>query len=230
MLERETNVAKKLYPSLHGFYRMLYPSGIVQLLPNLYKQGFRPLCPEALLREAGMSWTKLWDAFGHFALDTLVTLASTQIVHPDIRPGCDETANLLYDKKEIRMVDLDSLCTFIGWEETARRLKSPQYINVYDLDRRVRRALAFVYLQVILVAEVWLAQVRNEDVRTKELLENSGKLPESGSALTVDCELVKSLVREYRQKFEKKDRTAMPPPSLTTAKHPPEASKAASLT
>jgi hypothetical protein len=226
----KADVAKKLYPSLHGFFVTSLNAGIVQLLPNLYDQGFRPLRPEDLQKEPGFKWTKLWDAFGEFVLGTLVTLADAAIVHADIRPGYDETANLFCKDAEIRMIDLDSLCKLKGWQSKEGSLKNyPRYINTRELAKwvRINKSLAFVYLQVILVAQTWLEQEQKKDVDANWLLKKSGKLPRTGSILDVDRDCIQGVLLEYRAVFDGKDHTLMQHPSAT--EHGPEASRADSF-
>jgi hypothetical protein len=152
-------LVKILSQSLHGAYVTRGKAGLVQILPNLCSRGFEPLRPESMVRKQG-GWDRIWTAFERFVLQSLVPLAQAEIVHPDIRAGFDQTPNLLYnsEKGSIVMVDLDSLCSFERWSMINAKIDSARYIIFRTLEVEVREPLDFVLLQVITVAEVWLAR------------------------------------------------------------------------
>lgn len=155
-------VCRCLSPSLHGVYSTENRFGLVQIMPDLISEGFGPLYPYQL-KERGQ-WSSLWTAFEGFVQSTLIPLAAARVIHPDLRPGFNCTANLLYRqrKKEIRMVDLDSLVEFGVWglNEPANR----RYISLQRSrgQRTIKTPLDFVFKQVVVIAEAWIREVTDD--------------------------------------------------------------------
>jgi hypothetical protein len=211
-----TGVAKKnddlinnLSRSIHGLYMPGESTGLVQLLPNLCKQGFRPLCPELLVAEGCCTWETLWSAFCEFTKDMLIPLADLGYVHSDVRPGIDETSNLLFSSKAgIRMIDLDSLSTFAGYRRSEAAIKNARYIRLRYLGFGQQKMIAeyFVYLQMICVAESWLKRVKNDDVNANALIRNSGRMSDP---FTVDRKRIEVVLVEYQSLFDQEDSTKL---------------------
>jgi hypothetical protein len=198
------DIVDLLSHSLHALYVTEQSTGLVQLLPNLKKQGFHPLRPEVLLNRFDCNWNLLWVALSEFVLGTLVTLADAGIIHADIRPGYDETANLFYSGKEIRMIDLDGLVLFTTWRREGLAIEHPKYIQLNELEG-IHGALDFVYLQVIIVAETWLGKLKNRDVNANALLARSGLLTDLGK-LVVDVARIREVLESYEKRFDDEDR------------------------
>jgi hypothetical protein len=193
--------------SLHGVYVTRDARGMVQVLPSLRRRGFDRLRPAVAAEEEG-GWGRLWSAFEEFVLTTLVPLAQARIVHPDIRPGFDETANLLYHSEEgsMVMVDLDSLCSYRSW--ASRGSKNKRYIKLRELKGvEALTALDFVYLQVVSVAEAWLAGTTGREVDANDsILRRRGELPALSSGMSTERGDVARLLRgHYRPRFAARD-------------------------
>jgi hypothetical protein len=200
----EEAVVKIISRSLHGVYVTAEETGLVQLLPNLYAQGFEALRPAAVVEREG--WIPLWTAFENFVSETLVPLAQEDIIHPDLRAGYDETANVLYNPRtgSIVMIDLDSLCRLRSWKMRGRDDK--RYLRLLNLRTKgvtVRTALDFVYLQVICFAEVWLAKELQTNVDSHSLIAGRGNLLATLRS-GIDAAKIESLLHGYRPKFETK--------------------------
>jgi hypothetical protein len=122
-----------------------------------------PLHPQRLKKSH--QWSALWTAFEKFVQSTLIPLAEAAVTHPDLRPGFNCTANLLYrqDENEIRMVDLDSLvdCALWGKSNPVGR----RYISIArkPQQRKMKCALDFVFKQVVVIAEAWIQEVNDGD-------------------------------------------------------------------
>lgn len=106
----EQAIVRILSRSMHGVYVTAEETGHVQLLPNLHRQNFEALRPAAVVEKEG--WNPIWTAFENFVISTLVPLAQERIIHPKIRAGYNETANVLYSPRKdlMVMIDLDRLC------------------------------------------------------------------------------------------------------------------------
>jgi hypothetical protein len=194
--------------SLHGVYVTRDARGMVQVLPSLRSRGYDRLRPAIVVEEEG-GWSRLWSAFEEFVLTTLVPLAQARIVHPDIRPGFDETANLLYHSEEgsMVMVDLDSLCSYRSW--ASRGSKNKRYIKVRELKGvEALTALDFVYLQVVCVAEAWLAGTTGGEVNANDLIlrRRGGELLAPSSRMSTGRGDVATVLRDhYRPQFAGRD-------------------------
>jgi hypothetical protein len=199
-LKARKDLVDILASSLHALYVTEQSTGLVQLLPNLRHQNFHPLRPQALLSSNGCNWNLLWDAFRRFVLGTLVVLADAGVIHADLRPGYDETANLFYNGEEIRMIDLDSLVWFSVWRQEGLAIDHPKYIQLKELDG-IHVALDFVYLQVILVAEAWLGKLVNRRVNANALLARSGLLPDSDDKRVVDAGRIREVFECNEKRF-----------------------------
>ena len=65
-------------------------SGMVTIMHDLTNSGYKILKPK---EEADLY--VLWEAFSVLVKSVLVPMADARIIHPDIRPGWDDTANIL---------------------------------------------------------------------------------------------------------------------------------------
>jgi hypothetical protein len=116
-------IQKALAPSLCAVYQA--ENGLVQVLPDLRIEKYGPLKPKCLKKNG--YWTAMWDGFCDLVEATLLPLAGKGIVHPDIRPGFDLTANILVKTQPkpptvtMRLIDLDSLISFKSWKGYRRQ-------------------------------------------------------------------------------------------------------------
>jgi hypothetical protein len=196
-------VCRCLVPSLHGIYSTEDRFGLVQIMPDLFSIGFQPLHPRRL-KEINQ-WGHLWTAFETFVQGTLIPLAEAAIIHPDLRPGFNCTANLLYHpgEEEIRMVDLDSLVEFALWGQS--NPVGHRYISIARKarQRKVRSALDFLFKQVVVIAEAWIQAVDDGDAVVDDLFHASlaARNWTSNESRVCDAAFILDVLRGYRSQF-----------------------------
>jgi hypothetical protein len=180
-----SQVRRVLSPSLFGVYSTANGDGLVQLMPDLTHQGFEPLCPNLL--KLDNHWSSMWHAFKNFVDKILIPLAEADVIHPDLRPGYNCTANLLYNRKtkEIRMIDLDSLVLFTTWSQS--NPGDDRYI-VYrswpdEFQRKLMSALDFVFKQVVVLTGTWIREVQDGEADADAIFAES----EIGRAWNPHC-------------------------------------------
>jgi hypothetical protein len=178
--------------------------GLVQLMTDLRADGFQPLRPQDL-REPGRL-RLMWNAFVAIVETTLIPLAEEEIIHMDIRPGYDHTANLLYQEKDgvgtIRMIDLESLISFSAWLRL--NVSNKRYIpNKIDKGvAKVASALEFVLRLVVCTAEVWSKHTNSSDVNTSDIIAASYKQKMAAELTAAPCDrefIVKQLAELSKQ-------------------------------
>jgi hypothetical protein len=147
-----------LKDSLHAVYVPNEGAGLVQILPDLRREGYRDLRPEEQLLSLEQ-WKDAWDAFVDVVKFTLIPLANHWVVHVDLRPGHDRTANLLFrggPAKKMVIIDLDSLVDFSEWRSLNHRLKHDDGLPCISDIASIKKPLEFVYWQVAAVAYSWI--------------------------------------------------------------------------
>jgi hypothetical protein len=203
-------IAQLLEKSLYAVYKTGDKTGLIQILPDLRCQGFGPLRPKDFIENLGYTWDTIWTAFENFVIVTLMPLAKANIVHMDIRPGYDETSNVLYSPRNggsLRMIDLDSLCKFAIAENIL--FDSDRYIKLNDLrvgnaTVTVRHGIDYLYLWVSCIAEVWSLGRKSICVNANAILEASGCLLRFLPGETyspVDETTILGVLGEYRDRF-----------------------------
>lgn len=178
-----SQVRRLLSQSLFGVYSTALGYGLVQVMPDLTHQGFELLCPESLKDDN--QWNSMWHAFKAFVDKILIPLAEADVIHPDLRPGYNCTANLLYNRtaKEMRMIDLDSLVLFTTWSQ------SNPGDDRYIVDRsdgfqgELLSAHDFVFKQVVVITGAWIREVQDGEADADAIFEES----EIGRAWNPDC-------------------------------------------
>jgi hypothetical protein len=170
---------------------------------DLLSEGFEPLYPQRLMERN--QWGSLWAAFERFVRGTLIPLAKVEVVHPDLRPGFNCTANLLYcDRtKEIRMIDLDSLVDFEVWG-----LNEPvnhRYISLKrNLGHRtVVTPMDFVFKQVVVIAEAWIQEVPDGNANVNDLFAAHEEAQNWTRDLSQVCDgpFIIKVLKGYRDRF-----------------------------
>lgn len=192
--------------SLYGFYLTPGMHGLVQLMPNLAKQGYEALRPERWL--FADSWSVLWGSFEGFVTGTLIPLTRYRVVHVDLRAGCDVTSNILYNPVAgtMRMIDLDSLCTFGSLGGMVAVSQGDRIICPVDLPRQMRNsALGFVLGQVICIAESWHKGIRDDEVNANDIItEAVESIAAVKGAADVDDALIATVLSHYRREIQQK--------------------------
>jgi hypothetical protein len=115
---------------LYAAYRT--PTGLITIMADLSLQGYNLLKP----MDGELLLSKLWKAFQDMVTTVLLPMADFEFIHPDIRPGCDVTANILCkidrnsEQATMRLIDYESLIKtklwrppmssdfkYIGWDD-----------------------------------------------------------------------------------------------------------------
>jgi hypothetical protein len=204
--ELRKDVRDVLSGSLYGFYVTPRKHGLVQLMPNLVKQGYEALRPERWL--FADLWSVLWDSFERLVTGTLIPLTRYHIVHVDLRAGCDVTSNILYNPTtgSMLMIDLDSLCSFSSLGGMTAVFQGDRIICPVDLPPQMQNsALGFVLGQVICVAESWHKELRDEEINANDII---NKAVESNTdvkvAADVDYALITRVLAHYKREIRGK--------------------------
>jgi hypothetical protein len=152
-------VFRLLKDSLYAVYVPATGSGVVQIMPDLRQAEYQQLRPSAQLLSAE-AWIAAWDAFRALVVDVLIPLAEYDIIHVDIRPGFEWTANLLYrpTDSKMRLIDADSLARFDDWLKLSQNVKGSKLITARPGPDDPQSSLEFVLWQVIYVAETWISR------------------------------------------------------------------------
>jgi hypothetical protein len=162
------HIRRYLSPSLHGvctIYENGEKRGLVQIMPDLTLDQFEPLRPAAL-EKSREKWQGLWAAFEALVQGTLIPLADADVIHPDLRPGHNRTANLLYSPTlgEIRVIDLDSLVLFPDWvcaDVDDRYLTKTPHPALPEIETAH---------QVIVITDTWLQRIKEDDVNAATIV------------------------------------------------------------
>jgi hypothetical protein len=106
----------------------------------------------------------LWEGFRHLVNNVLLPLASMQIVHADIRPGFDETSNVLLafggeptgSTASLKLIDYESLVGIMDW-------RAPSEKGNYIQRQSAWTATTFVWWQCLAVAYAWKEEIPASD-------------------------------------------------------------------
>jgi len=108
----------------------------------------------------------LWSGFCDLLERVLLPIAHEGVVHCDIRPGWDETYNIMMMQMSessisLRLIDFESLA-IIGDAEDLPTDYCSFHVQ-YDMKRPNKSALSFLWWQCMLVAYCWLSKVKSRD-------------------------------------------------------------------
>ena len=98
-------------PLLDVLIGVWFPSaaGLVTIMKDLTKENYHSLEPCNM-----PDVSALWNSFARLVHELLLPLARRSVVHCDIRPGWDNTANLMWknvaEGVQLRLIDYESLC------------------------------------------------------------------------------------------------------------------------
>jgi hypothetical protein len=127
-------------------------AGMLTIMSDLSAQGYTTLSAAA---GPNVNLSVLWEGFSNLVTNVLLPLASMGIVHADIRPGFDETSNILckFDEEgaSLKLIDYESLVkisTFVA----------PRKGNYIKLVPNWT-ATTFVWWQCLAVAYAWKEKV-----------------------------------------------------------------------
>jgi hypothetical protein len=179
-----------LKDSLYAVYVPVYGSGIVQIMPDLRESGYQQLCPSARFHTRE-DWIAAWAAFMALVSEVLLPLAEEDVVHVDIRPGFDVTANILHCQENSKMIliDVDSLVEFDKWMELSRSVVGSNLITAKPGPDDPQSSLEYVLWQVIYVAETWISRTFSHAASKEEVKSRLARSPTSYDRASIDAEL-----------------------------------------
>lgn len=132
---------------------ILIGAGMVTIMAELSQQGFGSLSP---LNHSG-KLSVLWDGFCNLVSNVLLPMAKLNIIHADIRPGYDETSNILCkierrgtsdEKAVMKLIDYESVVVISGWNAPL----NGSYIQKLSENWS---ATTYVWWQCLAVAYAW---------------------------------------------------------------------------
>jgi hypothetical protein len=198
-------VREVLSQSLYGVYKSP-GGGLVQLLPDLGSQKYTTLRPVQWLTPTG--WSDLWGAFAAFVKGVLLPLAKYDIVHADIRAGHDVTSNVLYnpERRSMRLIDLDSLCTFENLALHLPPVVDDRNINPKIFPSVMKTSLGYVLVQVGCIAEAWLEEISDHAVNTGTFITALAAWYRGvyGDATVVNEAPVDQILAHYKEKIKQR--------------------------
>lgn len=128
-------------------------AGLITIMADLSEQNYKVLKPVATYPS---QLSILWGGFKDLVVGVLLPLAKCGVIHADIRPGFDFTANILFKpvregKVRMELVDFESLVKFSRWKASKDDIG-------YIANEGIWVATSFVWWQCIFVAYAWLEE------------------------------------------------------------------------
>jgi hypothetical protein len=176
---RESGLLKPISDVLLAYY--VRGGCLTTVMVDLRKQDYRPLFPKKI--EGRL--VDLWTGFENLVHKVLLPFAMQDIIHFDIRPGYDETSNILVKESkkrslfthhfaaqyEMRVIDLDGLVRF---EDLRPSVPDLRYIPVEDHDDSIRGiddAFSFLWWQLFLVGYTWALKIESNDLNVHHIID-----------------------------------------------------------
>jgi len=140
---------------------------LVTIMRDLGQLGFQELKPYTCTDHL----VPLWIAFVVLVNRVLLPLAQKNIVHCDIRPGWDYTANIMMRKEidhqsscviDLRLIDLESLA-MVRDCSVVPNVRNSFHIS-YDRQQRSKTGLNFLWWQCLLIAYTWFGRKNSESI------------------------------------------------------------------
>jgi len=137
-------------------------TSLVMVMKNLLKEGYTALNPSV-----SPDLPALWAGWKQLVNNVLLPLAKKNVVHCDIRPGWDCTANIMSKvvdgEYHLRLIDYDSLATITAARKLTR--EDPRLFHVKDDDARKKMTgLEFLWWQCVLVAHTWYKRKNDSEM------------------------------------------------------------------
>jgi len=141
---------------------------LITITRDLTELGFHNLKPKSYNNLGA-----LWSGFCDLVERVLLPLAHKGVVHCDIRPGWDETHNIMTRTSDgvisMQIIDLESLANV---SQARYLLEDPHSFHLgYDKKRADANALSFLWWQCVLMAFSWLRDIKSKDIQTKAFVE-----------------------------------------------------------
>jgi hypothetical protein len=127
-------------------------AGMVTIMRDLSAEGYQALKPKYHPNKL----RSLWAGFSNLVNHVLVPMANMCFIHADIRPGYDETANILCrfesdGRASLKLIDFESVVEIKDWKAPL----SGSYIK----RQNGWTATTFVWWQCVAVAYAWVRKV-----------------------------------------------------------------------
>ncbi len=165
----ESVVSKVLYAV------QLMPRALVTIMADL-SQDYEVLCPENM----DVPLTDLWNGFHEVVQKVLLPLAARGLIHPDIRPGCDTTSNVLChvedDKGQktvtMQVIDYESILSLNEWE-----FPQPHDGRYVERVSSKWNATTFLWWQCVAIAYAWKANLSQNEMKVTDWQSDLSKNP-----------------------------------------------------
>lgn len=140
--------------------------GMMTIMKDLTAQGYKTLKPESATENIEI----LWRGFSQLVTKLLLPMAAMKVVHTDIRPGYDFTANVLYQvtkdrkglaKATMKLIDYESLVRFKTWT-------TPYLDGRYIRPESGWDATTYVWWQCMAVAFSWKEKLSTSILRAED--------------------------------------------------------------
>jgi hypothetical protein len=129
--------------------------GVLTIMADLSTKGYKALRP----KDYDNDLSSLWVAFGELVKKVLLPMAEIAgVIHPDIRPGYDLTANILVHDStscgniSMKLIDYESLVCFRDWE-------CPNLAGRYLHRDDFEDATTFLWWQCVGLAYIWSEKI-----------------------------------------------------------------------
>jgi hypothetical protein len=183
---------------------------LTTVMVDLRKQDYRPLFPKKF--EGRLE--DLWTGFQNLVHKVLLPFALQEVIHFDIRPGYDETSNIMVKESkkrslfthhfaaqyEMRVIDLDGLVRF---EDLRASVPDLRYIPVDDHDDSIRGiddAFSFLWWQLFLVGYTWALQIEGNDLNVHHIIDEV----RDGRSISCGEGEIRELLQQISKFFSKK--------------------------
>jgi hypothetical protein len=159
------------------------PIGLITIMKDLTEEDYNVLRPSAYKDNL----LTLWAAFIELLRNVLIPMAKLKFIHPDIRPGYDETSNVLWkfndeaDKSKgaiMKLIDFESIVRYDDW----RAPDGSQ--SLYIRRENNWNTATFLWWQCVAVAFAWHCGKTQKEMATFGLnnLQNVVRQFESGDS------------------------------------------------
>jgi len=149
---------------------------MVTIMRDLDRERFHELKPCTCSEQ---HLATLWSAFVMLVNRILLPLAQKDIVHCDIRPGWDYTANIMMRQEfdglsasccviDLRVIDFESLVRIRDCDALPKTSNS--FHITYDRQPREETGLSFLWWQCMLVANAWLGRKPMESINAPDFV------------------------------------------------------------
>jgi hypothetical protein len=134
-------------------------AGMITIMSDLSTRGYGPLSAAHYKDQLSV----LWKGFEHLVMTVMLPMARKSIIHCDIRPGFDETSNILCKiegegteaKASLKLIDYESVIDIADWDVPCN---SGNYIK----SEPEWTATTFVWWQCVAVAYAWKREIPAE--------------------------------------------------------------------